>query len=75
MDEPYVVGKLSILEAWICSFSRMGQKINYSSLKFLHENLKMFLSTEHLSCASRGMDNFSLALLHKPYFVGKLLII
>ena len=31
----YAVGKLSSSEAKICSFSRIGQKINnYSSLKF-----------------------------------------
>ena len=33
LDKPYIVGKLSISEAKICSFSGMGQKIkNYSSL-------------------------------------------
>ena len=50
----------------MCSFSRSGQKIkNYSSLKFLPENLRNFHSTERLSCASRGIDNFSLAQLHE----------
>ena len=28
LDEPYVIEKLSILDAKICSFSRMGQKEN-----------------------------------------------
>ena len=35
LDKPYVVRKLSISEAYICTFCRMGQKIkNYSSLNF-----------------------------------------
>ena len=45
LDKPYVVGKLSISEAKICSFSRIGQKIkNYSSLIFFKENLQNFLA-------------------------------
>ena len=59
-DQLYVIWKLSISEDNICSFSRIGQKIkNYCSLKFLSENLKIFRSTEHLSCTSGGIDNFS----------------
>ena len=47
LDKPYVVGKLSISEAYICSFSKIGQKIkNYSSLIFLQENLEKFRSTD-----------------------------
>ena len=43
LDKPYIVGKLSISEAEICSFSRIGKKIkNYSSLNFLQENLEKF---------------------------------
>ena len=43
LDKPYVIEKLSISEAQICSFSRIGQKIkNYSSLNFLQENLEKF---------------------------------
>ena len=47
LDKPYVVEKLSISEAYICSFSKIGQKIkNYSSLNFLQENSEKFRSTE-----------------------------
>ena len=43
LDKPYVVGKLSISEAQICSFSRIGQKIKKLQLfKFLEENLENF---------------------------------
>ena len=46
-DKPYAVGRLSISEAEICSFSSIGQKIkNYSSLNFLQENLEKLRSTE-----------------------------
>ena len=44
-----------------------------TALNFLHEK-ENFRLTERLSCASRGIDDFSLAELHKPYNVGKLLI-
>ena len=43
---------------------------NNSSLNFLSENLEKFRSTERLSCASRGMDTFSLVQLHELYSVG-----
>ena len=49
-------------------------KKNYSSLKFLSENLEKFRSTEHLSYTSRGINNFSLVQLHEPYVPEKLLI-
>ena len=43
LDKPYVVRKLSISEALLCSFSRMGQKIEKLQLfKFLEENLENF---------------------------------
>ena len=45
-----------------------------TTLNFLYENLEKFCLTEHVSCASRWIDNFSLAQLHKPYSVGKLSI-
>ena len=41
LDKPYVIEKLSISEAQICSFSRIGQKIkNYSSLNFYKKTEK-----------------------------------
>ena len=47
-DKPYGVRKLSMSDAWICSFSRIAQKIKkYSSFNFLAENLENFRSTEH----------------------------
>ena len=47
LDKPYVLGKLSILEAEMGSFSRMDQKIkNYSAFKFFPENLEKFCSTD-----------------------------
>ena len=47
LDELYVVEKLSISEPYICSFSRIGQKINkLSCCKFLPENLENFRSIE-----------------------------
>ena len=56
---PYVVGKLSISEAYICSFSRIGQKIkNYSHFKFLPENLEKFRSTELYDAALEGSTIF-----------------
>ena len=43
LDKPYVVEKLSISEAYICSFSKIGQKIKKLQLfKFLEENLENF---------------------------------
>ena len=58
LDDPYV-GKLSILEALICSFSRIAQKIkNYSSFNFLAENLEKFRSTEHYGAALEGSTIF-----------------
>ena len=60
LDEPYVIWKLLISEAYICSFSRIGQKRkNYSLFNFLPENRKISLDWA-LSCASRGIDNFFL---------------
>ena len=32
LDKPYAVGKLSISEAYICSFSKIGQKIKNTAL-------------------------------------------
>ena len=47
IDKPYGVGKLSISEASICSFGRIGQKIeNDSFFNFLPENLEKFHSTD-----------------------------
>ena len=46
-DKLYGVGKLSISDNYICSFSWIGQKIkNYSYFNFLAENLEKFRSTE-----------------------------
>ena len=46
-DKLYGVRNLSISDAWICSFSKIAQKIkNYSSFNFLPENLEKFGSTE-----------------------------
>ena len=55
LDKPSVVGKLSISETLICSFSRIGEKIkNYSSFKFLPENLEKFHSTELYDAPLQG---------------------
>ena len=72
LDKRYVVGKLSISEAKICRFSRMGQKIqkNYSSLNVLYENIEKISLDWAVRCASRGIHNFSLAQLHEPYSLG-----
>ena len=67
LDKSYVVRKLSILEAYMCSFSMIAQKINYySSSNFSPENynLEKFRSTE-LYDAPR-INNFSLPQLHEP---------
>ena len=70
-DEPYVIGKLSIREARMCSFSVIGHKINKIRLwKVLAQELGNF-SVEWKSCASRGIDNFSSAHLHEPYAIGR----
>ena len=43
LDKLYVIGKLSVSEAYICSFSNIGQKIkNYSSLNFYKKTWKNF---------------------------------
>ena len=69
LDKQYIVGKLSISEAKICSFIRMGQRIkNYSSWNFLQERKNSF--DWALWCASRGINNFSLPQLHEPYSLG-----
>ena len=58
-DKPYGVRKLSISDALICSFSRIGQQIkNYSSFNFLAENLEKFPSTELYGAALEGSTNF-----------------
>ena len=44
---------------------------NYSSFKFLPENLEKFRSTE---LYAKGIDNFSLSQLIRPYVYGKLSI-
>ena len=54
-DKPYGVRKLSISDAQICSFSRIGQKIKkYSSFNFLPEKLEKFHSTELYGAAREG---------------------
>ena len=59
LDKLKFVGKLSISEAEICSFSRMGQKIkNYSSLNFLAENLGKFRSTKLYGALLEGSTIF-----------------
>ena len=46
-DKLYVVGKLSVLEAEICSFSMIGEKIkNYSCVNFFALKLVKYRSTE-----------------------------
>ena len=35
LDKPYVVGKLSISEAYICSFSKIGQKIKKGTALYI----------------------------------------
>ena len=58
-NKRYVVGKLSILEAKICSFSRISQKLkNYISFKFLQENLEKFRSTELYDAPLEGSTSF-----------------
>ena len=59
LDKPYGVRKLSISDADICSFSKIGRKIkNYSSFNFLAENLEKFRSTEHYGAALEGSTIF-----------------
>ena len=58
-DKPYSVRKLSISDARICSFRRIGQKIkNYSSFNFLAENLEKFRSTEQYGAPLEGSNIF-----------------
>ena len=59
-DKPYGVRKLSISDAEICSFSRIGKKIkkNYSSFNFLAQNLEKFRETEHYGAAPEGSTIF-----------------
>ena len=48
LDNPYIIGKLSVSEAQIYSFSSIGQKIKKLQLFqfFLPENLEKFRSTK-----------------------------
>ena len=73
-DNLYGVGKLLISDAKIWSFSMIGQKIKSTApLICLPENRKFSLNWA-LWCASRGIDNFSLSQLHRPYVFRKLSI-
>ena len=60
LDKAYVVGKLSISEAKICSFSMFGQKINKITalLIFLPENLEKFSSTDLYDASLEGSTTF-----------------
>ena len=70
---PYVVGKLSIREAQICSLARIGHKTKKIQLsKLLGPKLRIFLLDECEACAYRQKENFSSMQLHDPYGVGKL---
>ena len=58
-NKPYGIWKLSILDAEICSFGRIGQKIkNYRSFNFLRENLEKFSSTELYGAPLEGSTIF-----------------
>ena len=58
-DKLYSVGKLLILDAKICSFSRIGQKIkSYCSFIFSPENLEKFRSTELYNVPLEGLTIF-----------------
>ena len=74
LDKPYVIGKLSISEAKICSFSRIGQKIkNCSSFNFLAENLENFARRSIMVRLWRDRQFFFVAALW-AYVNGKLSI-
>ena len=71
LDKPFVVGKLSISEAKICSFSMIGQKVKKLQLFYFSAwKLRKISLDWALWRASRGINNFSLPQLHKPYFLG-----
>ena len=73
--EPYVVRKLSIREAQICSLGRIGRKTKKIWLsKLFRRKLRIFQLVEREACAYRRNDNFSSTQLHDPYGVGKLSI-
>ena len=58
-DKPYGVGKLSISDAGICGFRRIGKKIKtYSSFNFVPENLEKFRSTELNDAPREGSTIF-----------------
>ena len=73
-DKPYVVRKLSISEAQICSFSRIGQKMKKIKdlLNFCRKTEKFHL-TELYDAPLKGSTIF-LSQLHGWYVVGKLSI-
>ena len=59
LDQLYVVGKLWISEAQICSFSRISHKINKLQIcrNILHENLEILPSTSvHDSTLERSTN-------------------
>ena len=58
-DKLHSIGKLSISDAKICSFSRIGQKINNESFfNVLPENLEKFSSTELYDAPLEGSTIF-----------------
>ena len=60
LDKSYVVRKLSMSEAQICSFNRIGQKIKKITalLLFLPENLEKYRSNELYDAPLEGSTIF-----------------
>ena len=73
--KPYGVRKLSISDAHVCSFSRIGRKMTKLQLfQFFGWKLRKISLDWALWCASRGIDNFSLSQLFGQNGNGKLSI-
>ena len=73
--QPYVVPKLSIREAQICSLGRIGGKTKKIwPSKVLGLKLRFFSLDEGEAFAYSRNDNFSSTQLHDLYGVGKLSI-
>ena len=72
-DKSYGVKKLSISDAYICSFGRIGQKIKKLQLfQLFGGKLRRISLDRALWCGSRGIDKFYLSQLFGQYGNGKL---
>ena len=75
VQEPYVVWKLSVKAAQICTFGRIGRKTKRVRLsKLLGRELRKYSLDEREACTHRWNVIFSLTQLQDPYSDAKVSI-